>query len=521
MTTFGDMLAVADARRERIVHAFGHLDMPDIEQQARHPSTLVEVARLTRVLGRCADQVAAGFGVPHAEGTDVKNSARQTSRLLSEALQQLEAPEQADVEGSDMALNLKVAALSLGCGLDLLSSHLPPSHHDNASSHTNATTSENAGVISAADTARWLLFTTGQHASTAGRVVMRTGDPTSRRAGMSLIKASLVAHMAGQKEAAPINALTLNRLPERSRPATGESLNETVRGIAISAQRLRTTGAAEAVTTWRYLAHSAAFAYEVGTLLTVRLAQRLKDFDDLPAALALHQSRTSLSDLSRRWRTIARQWRSLSDTGGVPTSTLAVDASDLVLRLGRLTYDDPEWAPSRRATHKLIPAERSMPGPVEAGLVGTALLHAIDACATAAGRHHGAVNDIAALGTLRSSRSASVNRLPAPARDLLDRYTTVHREGLAAVAQLATALQRSTAVLPDGAREVALVLHRVRAAGQLVQEGSDVPGPAALAHADFPAPIATAISATQHALEGSGQRPGLPSNENSPRQATR
>jgi hypothetical protein len=528
MATFGDMLTAADARLERVVHALSPLGPPDIERQVQHPATLAELARLARVLSRCASQVATGFGVPNAETTAVRNDARRTSQLLDKAVHQLEQEEHADDEGPHLARELKAAALSLGCGLDLLSSHLPDDGDRKRTPSTASAVTGNAGVISSADTVRWLLHTTGQHASAAGSVALRAGTPSAKAAGMSLLQAAFVAQRTGRRNAAPVTALTLNRLPERMPPSTGEDLHQAVHGIGVSAERLRAADGPGAVTTWRYLAHSAALVYEVGTKLTSQLSRRLREFGDAQSAVALQESRVQLYALSRRWQTIARRWRGLGDTSAIPSTRLAVDASDLVLRLGRLTFDDPEWAPTYRATQRLLPNERLMPGPAEACLVGTALLQAIDACATVAGFHHDAVNDIAAIGVLRAPRQGSSRRLPAIARDLLGRYTDAHDEGLAAVVQLGAVLERSSSGASTSAQEAALILNRARAYLPAQRADLDIAqpaGPPELAATDFPSPIATTIPAMQERPQRREQaqvpRPAPPSPQTWPTQSTR
>ncbi|MBO2447135.1 hypothetical protein J4573_08560 [Actinomadura barringtoniae] len=519
MATFGDMLAAADARLERVVQALSPLGAPDIKQQAQHPTTLAELARLAKVLGRCTDQVATGFGIPNAETTTVQSDARHASRLFGEAVQQLAPVEHPADEGPALARELKTMALSLGCGLDLLSSHLPTADNRNRAASTTDTATSNAGVISAADTIRWLLYTTGRHASAAGQVALRADTPSTTTAGRSLLQAALVARRTHSNDAAPITALTLNRLPERMPPSVGEDLPQAVHGIGISAERLRVADGPGAVTTWRYLAHSAALVYEAGTKLTAQLSRRLRELGDAQTAADLQESRASLYGLYRQWQTIARRWRGLGDTSAIPSAGLAVDASDLILRLGRLTFDDPEWAPTYRATQRLVPAERLMPGPAETYLVGTAILQAIDACATIASRHHDAVNDIAAIGVLRAPRPGTCPRLPAIARELLSRYTQAHHDGLAAVTQLGAALERSSSATPYSAQQTSLILKRAHASLR-AHDVAQPTGAAGLAATDFPAPITTTIQATHKEPQQQAQAPE-PASQTWPSQSTR
>ncbi|TDC73848.1 hypothetical protein, partial [Actinomadura sp. 7K507] len=124
----------------------------------RSPNTPPELARLTHVLARYHDQIAAGFGFPHPHTTGVRDAADRASTLIKQAEQLLGPPADTQTPKSALAQKLRAASIALGCGLDLLSTHFPTA--------PDQTTSADASVIAAPDTARALLRQLSTHTAT-------------------------------------------------------------------------------------------------------------------------------------------------------------------------------------------------------------------------------------------------------------------------------------------------------------------------------------------------------------------
>jgi hypothetical protein len=61
-----------------------------------------------------------------------------------------------------------------------------------------------------------------------------------------------------------------------------------------------------------------------------------------------------MADMGAAWHQVDRAWDTMiTESRMLPTQAMT-DASDLVLRMGRLVWDDPHWTParSRRAPHR-------------------------------------------------------------------------------------------------------------------------------------------------------------------------
>jgi hypothetical protein len=154
-----------------------------------------------------------------------------------------------------------------------------------------------------------------------------------------------------------LHAIPAARAPVRRPPIDNESAAELCAGVTISAERLRAAlfGTAErarwaptvTADTWRWTARAAAITTHASQLLLRSLAEDLGQ----PARAALDEVRlTGAADAVAQslaaWRQVGSAWNHLTtETRGHNSSALG-DIGDLVLRIGRLAWDDPQWTPA-------------------------------------------------------------------------------------------------------------------------------------------------------------------------------
>ncbi|RAY14990.1 hypothetical protein DPM19_09575 [Actinomadura craniellae] len=474
--TFGDMLALADGHLAQVA---GALARPDAGEQARRPATVAELSRLVGVLARYSGRIATGFDLLPAAGTGVQQAARQAVPLLTRAQDVLGTPAGSEPPGPELAWDLHATATALGCGLDLLATHLsPPPEPD-------VPLAGNAAVIVDADTARLLLRTVGEYAAVAGRAAFHSG-PAGRQAGELLLRAAFIGQAFVHDEITPVTAIPLNQVPDRIPPGPGESREQKLAGIDISVRRLNPAEVRNSLPAWRYLTSAAAVSCDIGQHLIQQLARRAAELGLADAAGALDGLTPTVRQLGRRWKRIATRWHGLTREHTDPVVGTALDASDLVLRLGRLLYADPGWAPGPRASLRVTPLEHLAATPADLAQVGTAVFKAFEGCDIVARHHRAALNDLFTRDVLRAPPRASGRYKPNhDMRVFLRRYENLHADSREMIARFARALQ-SIPDQPSGAiAETTLVARRTAV--------PDTSSPVALAATGFPVPITEAV----------------------------
>ncbi|MDL4770730.1 hypothetical protein [Actinomadura xylanilytica] len=470
MATFGDMASIAADHLNEVRRA---LQAPDAPAQARQADTSAELARLTGVLARYTDRISIGFGVPYTEGTGVRDAARRTSILVRQAQRALGTPAESEPPTAPLAEHLRAGSIALGCGLDLL---------------TTATATPDAAVMAATDTARSLLHMLSDHTATAAYVARHMDAPHSTAAA-PLVQAALLSHTFGRRnDHAPVSAISLQRVPERTPPAVGEDL---IHGIRTTLQRLSDPGvtASSSVSTWRYLSRSAAITCDISVRIIKQLALRMRDLNEHDHADALDRAAITTRRTGAKWRTISRRWTAFTGQYGTPATGPVLDTSDLVVRLGRLVYQAPDWTPGPRASYRLTPPELLAPTITDITHISAAALKAIDTYATIADHHRTAVNDIAVLDVLRRSPpNQSSLRSSARVRELLTLYNALTVQSRHTITTLGEVAQTISAKNGTVEQEIALLLHRNTTPAQQ--------HPGSLAATDFPAPMAESLATT-------------------------
>jgi hypothetical protein len=216
-----------------------------------------------------------------------------------------------------------------------------------------------------------------------------------------------------------LHAIPVAEPPQRHRPgAVAESVAELCKGIAISASRLRTAarGSKERamwspnVTSggWQWMAQAAAVTSHLNELVLRSLAVRVRQFaGPRENGTRLNAAADSMVEMRAAWRQVDQMWDVMITESRLLPTLAMTDASDLVLRMGRLVWNKPDWTPadSRHATRRT----RAALAPDVSALAGvvSAAHQAVDAFARLA------INDMEAVAA-----AMRAGRLYTPTRSL-------------------------------------------------------------------------------------------------------
>ncbi|WP_433234825.1 hypothetical protein [Actinomadura nitritigenes] len=475
---------------------------PDIGHQAARPSVRAELAQLSHVLVRYHDQIATGFGVPHTQDHGVRDAARRASALINQAEQLLGPRSTTETPESVLAEKIRCVSIALGCGLDLLASHAPTTLTEPASA--------DAPTIAATDTARSLLHQLSDHTAAVAHLAKHTGGPSST-ASRPLLTAAVLSRVFGENERPPINPVPLHRTPERIPPKVGENLTEAIVGIDASIRRLQNPTTPGSIATWRYLARAAAIICDLNSKTILHLTRRMEELSEDHHIANLKQVTHSARRTSGRWKAIIRRWDTY-DSFGHPAAGLATDASDLIIRLGRLIHTDAAWTPSPRASYQVKPPDQLAPATTDAARIATVALKAFEACNIIAAHHRTAINDLAVIGVLQrqQQRPTFSPRVPASIRQLLGLYEATETQGIETITALGRAIEALSTHTPSHTDEARLIIRRSTAKSATTQ--------GALAAAGFPKPIGDCLAesrpqvqrASPAGREGNARRPSAP-----------
>jgi hypothetical protein len=181
-----------------------------------------------------------------------------------------------------------------------------------------------------------------------------------------------------------LQAIPAAEPPQRHRlGAADESVAELCNGIAISASRLRASarGSKERarwspnVTSggWQWMAQAAAVTSHLNELLLRSLAIRVQQFAGPGEnGTRLNAAADSMAEMQAAWRQVDQMWDMMITESRLLPTLAMTDASDLVLRIGRLVWDKPDWTPAdsrhapRRTTAALAPEVSAFAGVVSA-----------------------------------------------------------------------------------------------------------------------------------------------------------
>jgi hypothetical protein len=149
-------------------------------------------------------------------------------------------------------------------------------------------------------------------------------------------------------------------VPPRHRPdAVGESVTELCHGITISAVRMRAVVRNEheratwspAITSggWQWMAQAAAITSHLSELALRSIATRAAE---LPASPVIPEHVSEAADhtvpMRAAWHRVDQGWDILvTETRQVMRTPVMTELSDLLLRMGRLVWDNAHWTPAR------------------------------------------------------------------------------------------------------------------------------------------------------------------------------
>jgi hypothetical protein len=252
---------------------------------------------------------------------------------------------------------------------------------------------------------------------------LRTASRSLRTAATSVPAANLL-HPPATAGQMLLAAIPPGTPPPRQPPNDTEPVAELCAGITVTAERLRHAVRAFAAQarlspaanslSWRSHALAAAITSHTSDLILRSLAERARQLgagSALPAQLAGGADVISLAWPA--WQAVARHWDTVST--GVhhrqDISPVTAELEDLMLRTGRLAYDNPRWTPAGADTS---------PARNPADLAATA----DDIRAVLAAVHHAAdaISRIAACDTDAVRDAVSGNRLYLPTRLLPEHY---------------------------------------------------------------------------------------------------
>jgi hypothetical protein len=134
------------------------------------------------------------------------------------------------------------------------------------------------------------------------------------------------------------------------------------------------------------MAQAAAVTSHVGELALRSLAARTSELPNPPLNEAqLGAAADSMADMRAAWHGVDRMWdKMITESRRLPASMAMTDASDLVLRIGRLTWDDPRWTPAHSRRAPLRPPAVMAPDADAVRDVIAAVHQAVDAMAAVA-----------------------------------------------------------------------------------------------------------------------------------------
>jgi hypothetical protein len=508
---FGDFLAAGRAQLEAAAAVRA--------DEVTLPSPVAqELSRLVAVMARYCDDLAPFDEVEASRRDDLHPweraaiDAGAALRIAAGCVRRAAVQQAGDLVSGTVpqrARQLEAAATELAAGRDLLHTHLavnPDGLIAERSEWASVVTSVPVTRAVADEIGQWSLrlapFTawltgsaeTSAHPGGPGQAVsafVRTELATAAQwlqAAGTAVHVALDADPVRPADTELLRAIPAAMVPPRRRPATtAEPVGELCDGITISAARLRAAARhskdrawwSPAVTSggWQWMAQAAAVTCHLSEQALRALATRAGQLPSPPASeTQLRDAADIMAGMRAAWHHVDRQWDTIiTETKMLPTQAMT-DASDLVLRMGRLVWDDPHWAPGRSRRAPPRDPARLAPGTDAVVTVVAAVHQSVDALARAAQADMDAVEAADLAGRLYvPTRSLPEYRdVPRPfATAPVSRCLALHdayRAALDAGIQAAQALDKLS--ITAGAPSKALALARAAAAAQARRRGS-------------------------------------------------
>ncbi|ROO88077.1 hypothetical protein EDD29_5734 [Actinocorallia herbida] len=388
---FGDLVSVA---REHWTEA---LQWSSVQGRLEDPTLDAAFERSVTVLLRYAERIEVGFGWrPRNPGFTQDASACADS--LRDVLAFMPSDEAARaVRKSDVARSLMLGSEALGCGLDLLSAHFEVGRDGGLRAVTDIgremTGSVGAksffGVVS--DHSRQLADVAAasgrQELASKLRVASSFGTRYATRPRRQIMNAVLPEKRSQSQQVSRTAILREpgeERLPAKVPLLDGEDRNRALAGLKASTAWFVRAGTPSSARTWRSLATSTLMTCEISGLLTRMLMARARELGLAKEVQALATVEARIGELTEQWSGIRDLWRGVRCSSGSTLDSLAVDAGEVVVRLGRLAYADRAWRPTGGAVFKTIPPRALAPGTNGFGEITGAVTDALTVCRTSA-----------------------------------------------------------------------------------------------------------------------------------------
>jgi hypothetical protein len=442
---FGDFLG---AGRLHLEAATGAGD----RQAACLPDVVPPLYRLVTVMSRYFEDLAPRDEIEGADQTDLEvweraildagAAVRVAAGCLYRAAADLGPGGPVSRPASSRARHLAGAATGLAVGRDLLHTHIatdPAGLARERSDWAPAVTSLPVTRALAAEIAAW----SARLAPLAARLAGLAPPHISRRPADQLFLSSPREELAsaGRWLRAASAALrpALDEDPVRAQDAellhaipaafppprqplgpAAESVAGLCDGITLSASRLRAaihrspdSWPAEVTPGgWQWTAQAAAVTSHLGEMALRSLAIRAAQLPGLGMTGArLESTAGSLSGMRTAWQQVGLKWDTFITERRAPPTLAMSEASDLLLRMGRLVWDNPRWTPARAGC-----GPRRDPAAVAPGTAAFA------AAVSAAHQAADALAQVAITDTAAVQAAARTGQLYVPTRSLPARY---------------------------------------------------------------------------------------------------
>jgi hypothetical protein len=397
VATLGDLLRTAD----------WHLEAAEVAGTPWDSGQAAgEVGRIIRVLASYLDDLAKrGVIADFAWASDWERAGIQLREALQSAGSSMQAESGyrlSEPSEDDLRVrHLADAADALSAGLDLTHSH-----HVSDTDGQQADWSTWADVIPTPPFTRALVDDIGRrlplliswtkrleqdHAST-GLLDNFTGATGSLRMAMSVVTTARAAEPVGQYDRELLYGIPAATMPPRLPPAAAEEIPELCDGVLASAARLRRITfhtPAQAASApgmsgraWERSAKAAAIYLHTAELVMRALTDGFGQ--DGPRPMPGWRAQGAVSTLAaarEAWIRSASAWGDFTTETRSVSNPAVVEMGDLVIRMGRLAFDNPQWAPERAQRARLRGPLEIAGNHAEARAVLSAVHEGVDAVA--------------------------------------------------------------------------------------------------------------------------------------------
>jgi hypothetical protein len=477
--TFGELLRAG--RRELDAAA----SLIPAERGPRVMAAERQLYRLVAAMARCADDLApdrdvyvsadlAGRDNWTRAAVDARAALRSAAADLRPAVKD-DPGTPADDQGHASG-RLFGAAMSLAAGRDLLHTHFTTDPQG-----VRAHRSDWSAVVTSAAVTAALLEELGGWASRLAALAAALAHVDSdlpgpargrlRAASRSLAATAEAVRRVHQPDSATepgrrlLSAVPAYTVPARQELGDPEPVAYLCRGVVVSAERLRVLAhrpvalarwsPAATAAAWRSTAAAAAASGHASGLVLRSLARRAGRVGHHPGVVErLQEAAEAMQGAWPAWRAVVTAWGQMTTetTGG--RSRAVAEIGDLVVRLGRLAWDDPAWTPGRTRVATLRTPEHLAPSGADINAVAAAVHHTWDALVKI-----GSADLVIVQAAADAGRGLSVDsgRLYVPTRSQPEEYDVPYRFGPAPASRIIALLDSYQAAI-DASRAAARAL---------------------------------------------------------------